>query len=133
MALSALTDVVYVLRVARDAHSGGTVLDLGWGAAFLAVVLVLVAEGVEDVATVAALADLDCDVAQGYHVSRPLPPEQLEAWLAPAAASAHPPSPAETTTRPAPGVVPAWRCAGAAPLQGPAASLRAEGGEGSSR
>jgi diguanylate cyclase (GGDEF)-like protein len=43
--------------------------------------LVLVAEGVEDVATIAALADLDCDVVQGYHVSRPLPPGQLEAWL----------------------------------------------------
>jgi diguanylate cyclase len=43
--------------------------------------LVLVAEGVEDVATIAALADLDCDLVQGYHVSRPLPPGQLEAWL----------------------------------------------------
>ncbi|MDP5183999.1 EAL domain-containing protein [Blastococcus sp. BMG 814] len=43
--------------------------------------LVLVAEGAEDAATVAALAELGCDVVQGYHLSRPLPPEQLEAWL----------------------------------------------------
>jgi diguanylate cyclase len=43
--------------------------------------LVFVAEGAEDQATVDALADLGCDVVQGYHLSRPLPPEQLEAWL----------------------------------------------------
>jgi diguanylate cyclase (GGDEF)-like protein len=43
--------------------------------------LVLVAEGAEDQATVDALAALGCDVVQGYHLSRPLPPEQLWAWL----------------------------------------------------
>ena len=43
--------------------------------------LTLVAEGAEDQATVDALAVLGCDVVQGYHLSRPLPPEQLWAWL----------------------------------------------------
>lgn len=43
--------------------------------------LVLVAEGAEDAATVEALAELGCDVVQGFHLSRPLPPEELEAWL----------------------------------------------------
>jgi EAL domain-containing protein (putative c-di-GMP-specific phosphodiesterase class I) len=43
--------------------------------------LVLVAEGAEDAATVEALTELDCDLVQGYHVSRPLPPAQLESWL----------------------------------------------------
>ena len=43
--------------------------------------LVFVAEGAEDQATVEALAALGCDVVQGYHLSRALPPEQLEAWL----------------------------------------------------
>jgi diguanylate cyclase (GGDEF)-like protein len=43
--------------------------------------LVLVAEGAEDARTVAALARLDCDMVQGYHISRPLPAEQLETWL----------------------------------------------------
>jgi len=43
--------------------------------------LVLVAEGAEDAGTVDALAALDCDLVQGYHVSRPLPPDHLEAWL----------------------------------------------------
>ena len=43
--------------------------------------LVLVAEGAEDQETVDALTELDCDVVQGYHISRPLPAIQLEAWL----------------------------------------------------
>jgi diguanylate cyclase len=43
--------------------------------------LTLVAEGAEDQATVDALATLGCDVVQGYHLSRPLPPEQLWTWL----------------------------------------------------
>jgi EAL domain-containing protein (putative c-di-GMP-specific phosphodiesterase class I) len=43
--------------------------------------LVLVAEGAEDQDTVDALAALGCDLVQGYHLSRPLPPEQLWNWL----------------------------------------------------
>jgi len=43
--------------------------------------LVLVAEGVEDGETIAALAAMECDLVQGYHVSRPLPAAQLETWL----------------------------------------------------
>jgi diguanylate cyclase (GGDEF)-like protein len=43
--------------------------------------LTLVAEGAEDQETVNALAMLGCDVVQGYHLSRPLPPEQLWTWL----------------------------------------------------
>ena len=42
---------------------------------------VLVAEGAEDQATVDALSSLGCDVVQGYHLCRPLPPEQLLEWL----------------------------------------------------
>jgi EAL domain-containing protein (putative c-di-GMP-specific phosphodiesterase class I) len=43
--------------------------------------LVLVAEGVEDEQTLQALAALGCDTVQGYHLSRPLPAAELEAWL----------------------------------------------------
>ena len=43
--------------------------------------LVLVAEGAEDAETVDALTALDCDLVQGYHISRPLPAGQLEVWL----------------------------------------------------
>ncbi|MEU2348150.1 EAL domain-containing protein [Modestobacter sp. NPDC049651] len=35
MALFAVTDVVYVLQVARETFRAGTLLDLGWGVAFL--------------------------------------------------------------------------------------------------
>ena len=40
-----------------------------------------VAEGVEDETTWAALADLHCDTAQGYHMGRPMPPDAFTAWL----------------------------------------------------
>jgi diguanylate cyclase (GGDEF)-like protein len=42
----------------------------------------VVAEGVEDERTLAELRALGCNVAQGYYVSPPLPPDQLERWLA---------------------------------------------------
>jgi len=42
----------------------------------------VVAEGVEDRPTWEHLAELGCDVAQGYLLSRPLPADQLPAWLA---------------------------------------------------
>jgi diguanylate cyclase (GGDEF)-like protein/PAS domain S-box-containing protein len=42
--------------------------------------LSVVAEGVEDVPTLTALHRLGCDVAQGYHFARPMPPEEFSAW-----------------------------------------------------
>jgi diguanylate cyclase (GGDEF)-like protein len=44
--------------------------------------LAVVAEGVESDAIMRELAALRCDVAQGFHVSRPLPAERLADWLA---------------------------------------------------
>lgn len=41
----------------------------------------VLAEGVEDQETAAALHQFGCDEAQGYYYSRPLPPAQLESWL----------------------------------------------------
>lgn len=41
----------------------------------------VVAEGVETAEGLDVLARLSCDVAQGYHFSRPLPAEALVAWL----------------------------------------------------
>jgi diguanylate cyclase (GGDEF)-like protein/PAS domain S-box-containing protein len=43
--------------------------------------LTLVAEGVEDEQTLRILRSLGCDLVQGFEVSRPLPPVELEAWL----------------------------------------------------
>lgn len=43
----------------------------------------LVMEGVEDSATAQALMALGCEVAQGYHFARPMPPEEAaRVWLA---------------------------------------------------
>jgi EAL domain-containing protein (putative c-di-GMP-specific phosphodiesterase class I) len=41
----------------------------------------VVAEGVEDQAALETLRELDCDLAQGYFVSRPLPAKAFAAWL----------------------------------------------------
>jgi EAL domain-containing protein (putative c-di-GMP-specific phosphodiesterase class I) len=41
----------------------------------------VVAEGVEDQETLDALCALDCDLAQGYFLSRPLPRDAFGAWL----------------------------------------------------
>ena len=40
-----------------------------------------VAEGVEDRETWDLLAALGCDVAQGFHIARPMPPSEVLAWL----------------------------------------------------
>lgn len=41
----------------------------------------VVAEGVEDEETLLALADLECDLAQGYFISCPLEPAAMTHWL----------------------------------------------------
>ena len=43
--------------------------------------LKVVAEGVEDEATLHRLAGLGCDFAQGYHFSKPLAPAVFDAWI----------------------------------------------------
>jgi EAL domain-containing protein (putative c-di-GMP-specific phosphodiesterase class I) len=40
----------------------------------------VIAEGVETVAHGTALLHLGCELAQGYGIARPMPPEQLPAW-----------------------------------------------------
>ncbi|WP_307824437.1 putative bifunctional diguanylate cyclase/phosphodiesterase [Geodermatophilus bullaregiensis] len=54
-------------------HTAALAHDLG---------LSLVAEGVEDLATGRRLADLGCDVAQGYGIARPMPLAAFLGWLA---------------------------------------------------
>jgi diguanylate cyclase (GGDEF)-like protein len=43
--------------------------------------LKVVAEGVEDEATLTRLAGLGCDFAQGYHFSKPLAPDAFNQWV----------------------------------------------------
>jgi diguanylate cyclase (GGDEF)-like protein len=42
----------------------------------------VVAEGVEDLATWDLLTTMGCDIIQGYYLSRPVPAQELEKWLA---------------------------------------------------
>jgi len=41
----------------------------------------VVAEGVKDEATWDAMREMGCPIAQGYHLSRPIPPDELAAWV----------------------------------------------------
>ncbi len=43
--------------------------------------ITVIAEGVEDAETLEQLASLECDMAQGYYFSRPLPLAELVAWF----------------------------------------------------
>ena len=42
----------------------------------------VVAEGIEDEVTLGLLREMGCDVAQGYHIARPMPGQDFNAWLA---------------------------------------------------
>lgn len=44
--------------------------------------LQVVAEGIEDAETWGLLASMGCDIAQGYHLGRPMPAARLEHWMA---------------------------------------------------
>ncbi len=41
----------------------------------------VVAEGIEDDAVLQKLRELKCDLAQGYHIARPMPAEELSRFL----------------------------------------------------
>jgi len=43
--------------------------------------LYVIAEGVENAEALTLLADMGCEQAQGYHLSRPLPFDELIDWL----------------------------------------------------
>jgi EAL domain-containing protein (putative c-di-GMP-specific phosphodiesterase class I) len=42
----------------------------------------VIAEGVEDKDTWNKLESMGCDMIQGYYISRPLPADEFEGWLA---------------------------------------------------
>lgn len=43
--------------------------------------LTVLAEGIESQAVLDRLKSLNCDEGQGYHLGRPMPPEQLNSWV----------------------------------------------------
>ncbi|MGH2872267.1 MAG: putative bifunctional diguanylate cyclase/phosphodiesterase, partial [Solirubrobacteraceae bacterium] len=63
-------------RRSRDSELVRATIELGH-----ALGLEVVAEGVEDAATLALLRELGCDVVQGYAIGRPVPADQLRSGL----------------------------------------------------
>jgi diguanylate cyclase (GGDEF)-like protein len=73
-------DKSFVMGMSRNANDAVIVrstIELGHNLG-----LRMVAEGVEDAETWTLLRGLGCDVVQGYHLSRPLPPAAITDWLA---------------------------------------------------
>jgi EAL domain-containing protein (putative c-di-GMP-specific phosphodiesterase class I) len=68
--------VMNMLDNDNDAVLVRSAIDLGHNLG-----LTVVAEGVEKAEHVTALRDFGCDVAQGYHYARPMPPDEVAAWL----------------------------------------------------
>ncbi|MDQ1483526.1 MAG: hypothetical protein QOF35_1602, partial [Actinomycetota bacterium] len=71
-------DRSFVMRMADDPGSAlivTSVVELGHNLG-----LTLVAEGVETEQSLVELAGLGCDVAQGYHLSRPIPADEFDIW-----------------------------------------------------
>jgi diguanylate cyclase (GGDEF)-like protein len=91
-------DKSFVLKMAEDPGNATIVqstIDLGHNLG-----LKVVAEGVENVETYNKLADLGCDYAQGFFLSRPLAPEKATLWLEEFAGVVHedePPPPESPT------------------------------------
>jgi diguanylate cyclase (GGDEF)-like protein len=72
-------DKSFVMKMAMDENDAAIVrstIDLSHNLG-----LRVVAEGVETEAIWNQLTALGCDLAQGYYLNRPVPPEDLEAWL----------------------------------------------------
>jgi len=67
--------VLNMLRDANDAMIVRSIIDLAHN-----MNRIVVAEGVENKKILDALADLQCDVAQGYFYSRPLPAAEFHQW-----------------------------------------------------
>ena len=84
-------DKSFVIDMPHDASDAAIVrstIELGHNLG-----LVVVAEGVESHDAWRRLEELGCDLAQGYHVSRPLPAEAMTRLLAERRASAEPAEP----------------------------------------
>lgn len=70
------TFVMDLMSNEDDAVLVQAVVDLGHNLG-----LHVVAEGVEDAETLRTLSGLGCDVAQGFHLSRPIPARQATEWI----------------------------------------------------
>ena len=75
--------VAGLLTDLRSAAIVRSIIDLGRNLG-----VSVVAEGVEDQRVWEHLAELGCDIAQGYRVCRPLPPHELISWVGESSRSA---------------------------------------------
>jgi EAL domain-containing protein (putative c-di-GMP-specific phosphodiesterase class I) len=72
-------DRSFVAGMATDPDSAVIVrsaMDLGHNLG-----MTVVAEGVEDSSSRNDLAEMGCDLVQGYHICRPIPAKELEVWI----------------------------------------------------
>jgi diguanylate cyclase len=68
--------VMHLRTSESDAEIVRSTIDLGHNLG-----LSIVAEGVEDEASLTFLTAAGCDVAQGFHIARPMPAADLPAWV----------------------------------------------------
>ena len=68
--------VCHMLENAMDQHIVRTITEMAHGFD-----LEVVAEGIENQQTLDALKELGCDIAQGYHLARPMPHAAFLQWL----------------------------------------------------
>ena len=59
--------------------------------------LTIVAEGMEDEESLQRLASIGCDVAQGYHIAKPMPGDRFERWIRSSGLSIARPEPATSS------------------------------------
>ena len=70
------TFIRYMLENSMDQHIVQTIIQMASGFDLL-----VVAEGIEDQKTFDMLADLKCDIAQGYHLAKPMPGDRFIEWI----------------------------------------------------
>jgi diguanylate cyclase (GGDEF)-like protein len=88
-----------VLKIDRSLVSGTGSGAGQWAAAMVAITglasafgMRSLAEGVETAGQMAAVGELGCSFAQGFHIARPMPAQELTAWLRARRASEQPPA-----------------------------------------
>jgi len=70
------TFIRYMLDNSMDQHIVQTIIKMAKGFD-----LAVVAEGIEDQQTYNMLCDLECDIAQGYHLAKPMPSDSFMEWV----------------------------------------------------
>lgn len=70
------TFISYMLDNSMDQHIVQTIIKMAKGFD-----LAVVAEGIEDQQTFNMLCDLECDIAQGYHLAKPMPSDSFMEWV----------------------------------------------------